>query len=100
MPVLAYRNTDCHIVILRCIGANSFFREKVIFPFEEFLFSCPAESRVDIWTHGLGGAELLDSLSVEELQSPAATSEHVSVEKESLWQVIGVAMRDSELAGV
>lgn len=66
-----YRNARNQIVILRCVGADAFFQEKVIFPFEDWLFSCPPETRIDIWTHGIGGAELLDSMPAEHLQGPA-----------------------------
>jgi len=45
--------------------------EKVVFPFEECLFRCPPQSRVDIWTHGLTGAEQLDSINAQELLLPA-----------------------------
>jgi hypothetical protein len=43
----------------------------VVFPFEECLFRCPPQSRVDIWTHGLTGAEQLDSINAQELLLPA-----------------------------
>jgi hypothetical protein len=52
-----YLNTSNQIVILRCIGPETFFQEKVVFPFEDWLFRCPPRSRVDIWTPGLTGAE-------------------------------------------
>ena len=62
-------------MILRCVGPEAFFHEKVIFPFEAWSFSCPAGSDVQIWTHGLGGAELLESfpaseLSIDEIETP------------------------------
>ena len=64
-------NTSNQMVILRCIGPEAFFQEKVIFPFEEWLFSCPPQSRVDIWSHGLMGVEQLDSINAEDLLLPA-----------------------------
>ena len=66
-----YRNTSRQMVILRCIGPEAFFQEKVVFPFEDWLFRCPPHSRVDIWTHGLTGAEQLDSINAEDLLLPA-----------------------------
>jgi hypothetical protein len=66
-----YRNTSNQMVILRCIGPEAFFQEKVVFPFEDWLFRCPPHSRVDIWTHGLTGAEQLDSINAEDLRLPA-----------------------------
>lgn len=74
-----YRNSTSQMVILRCIGPEAFFHEKVVFPFEACLFSCPTSSRVDIWTHGLSGAELLDSLAAEDLYAssdPAGEDHH------------------------
>lgn len=70
-----YSNISERMVILRCVGPEAFFHEKVIFPFEAWSFSCPAGSDVQIWTHGLGGAELLESfpaseLSIDEIETP------------------------------
>ena len=65
------RNTSSQMVILRCTGPEIFFQEKVMFPFEDWLFRCPPHSRVDIWTHGLTGAEQLDSINGEDLLLPA-----------------------------
>ena len=48
------------MVILRCVGPEAFFREKVVLPHEQFVWSCPTESRVDLWSYGLGGPELLE----------------------------------------
>ena len=55
------------MVIVRCIGREEFFLERVVFPFELLSFMAPAESMVQIWTHGLGGPELRESIPVEEL---------------------------------
>lgn len=55
VEISLYRNTSSQIVILRCIGPEAFFLEKVVFPFEDWLFRCPPESRVDIWCHGPTG---------------------------------------------
>jgi hypothetical protein len=68
-----YLNTSTKMVILRCVGPDSFFREKVMLPLEQFVWSCPAESRVDLWRYGLGGVELLDSFEVGELSSIGGT---------------------------
>ena len=66
-----YRNTSHQLMILRCIGPEAFFQEKVVFPFEDWLFRCPQHSRVDIWTRGLTGAEQIDSINAEDLRLPA-----------------------------
>ena len=55
------------MVIVRCIGPQEFFLERVVFPFELLSFLAPAESMVQIWTHGLGGPELRETIKVEEL---------------------------------
>lgn len=57
------------MVILRCVGPKSFFRETVMLPLERFVWSCPTESRVDLWSYGLGGPELLDSFEIGALSS-------------------------------
>ena len=62
-----YRNASDRMVILRSCGPNAFFLERVVFPFELLSFQCPMESEVEIWTHGLGGPELLESCPAQEL---------------------------------
>jgi hypothetical protein len=69
METCFFRNTSEKMVILRCVGPDSYFREKVMLPLEQFIWDCPAESRVDLWSHGISGAELLDSLDAAELLS-------------------------------
>jgi Domain of unknown function (DUF1830) len=64
-----YLNGSTKMVILRCVGPEAFFREKVVLPLEQFVWSCPTESRVDLWSCGLGGPELLESFEAEELSS-------------------------------
>jgi hypothetical protein len=63
----SYRNTTDRMVILRCCGPAEFFLERVVFPFELLNFQCPPQSEVKIWTHGLGGPELVESMPAEEL---------------------------------
>ena len=80
MNTYCYRNIQSRMVILRCVGPNHFFQEKVILPFESWCLECPADSRIDIWSHGLTGAELLDSLPATQLvdvpSDPAAEPHH------------------------
>ncbi|MBM5808029.1 MAG: DUF1830 domain-containing protein [Cyanobacteria bacterium M_surface_10_m2_179] len=73
-----YHNSSDRMVIVRCIGPEEFFLERVVFPFELLSFLAPAQSVVQIWTHGLGGAELRESLSVEDLSIEAAGSEEAT----------------------
>ena len=67
MDSCRYHNASNQMVILRCIGPETFFQEKVVFPFEEWLFRCPPHNRVEIWSHGLMGAEQLDSIHAQDL---------------------------------
>lgn len=62
-----YRNGSDRMVIVRCLGPQEFFLERVVFPFELLSFQCPPTSEVEIWTHGLGGPELLETLDAGEL---------------------------------
>jgi hypothetical protein len=39
----------------------------VVFPFELLSFHCPPQADVEIWTHGLGGPELVERLHSEEI---------------------------------
>lgn len=48
------------MVILRCLGPHAFFLERVVFPFEQLSFHCPIGSDVEIWSHSLGGPELVE----------------------------------------
>jgi hypothetical protein len=62
-----YRNTSDRMVILRCVGPEQFFLERVVFPFELLSFQCPPQSVIKIWTHGLGGPELVETVQAQEL---------------------------------
>jgi hypothetical protein len=66
------------MVILRCIGPEQFFLERVVFPFELLSFECPSHSEVEIWSHSLGGPEMVESFPSRELvlesDSPLAES--------------------------
>ncbi|UPM51428.1 MULTISPECIES: DUF1830 domain-containing protein [unclassified Synechococcus] len=55
------------MVILRCIGPDQFFLERVVFPVEILGFEAPAASEIEIWSHSLGGPELLERFMAEEL---------------------------------
>jgi hypothetical protein len=62
-----YRNGTDRMVIVRCVGPEAFYLERVVFPFELLSFQCPHETELEIWTHGLGGAELLERIPVQQL---------------------------------
>ena len=70
-----YRNGTDRMVIVRCIGPQEFFLERVVFPFEMLSFQCPPTSEVEIWTHGMGGPELLETLHASELLIEAPSLE-------------------------
>ena len=79
-----YRNASDRMVIVRCIGPEEFFLERVVFPFELLSFECPAASDVQIWTHGLGGAELLETLQADSLLIDSATTTPLPLPLEDL----------------
>jgi len=62
-----YRNSSDRMVILRCCGPATFYLERVVFPFEMLTFTCPVGSRVEVWTYGLGGPELVETLNADDL---------------------------------
>lgn len=62
-----YRNASDRMVILRCCGPETFYLERVAFPFEFLSFEAPASCEVEIWTHSLGGPDLIETLSVNDL---------------------------------
>lgn len=50
-----YRNETPKMVVLKCIGANNFYLEKVVLPAELFWFSAPSEARIEIWQMAVNG---------------------------------------------
>ena len=85
-----YRNASDRMVILRCCGPNAFFLERVVFPFELLSFQCPRDSEVEIWTHGLGGPELMEScpaleLSCEPITALDSALVHADLETANPW---------------
>ena len=43
------------MVILKCIGESQFFCEKVLMPYEVYLFEAPDDARLEVWL--LNGGE-------------------------------------------
>jgi hypothetical protein len=68
-----YRNSSDRMVIVRCCGPSEFYLERVVFPFELLSFHSPPGSEVEIWTHGLGGPELLETFRASELCLESST---------------------------
>jgi len=64
------------MVIVRCEDQEGFYLERVVFPFELLTFHCPQQSELEIWTHGLGGAELVETIPASELliETPATAT--------------------------
>ena len=60
----SYSNASERMVVLRCIGPNSFFLERVLFPSELLVFSAPEDSKVEIWGNDLYGARLEQRMRV------------------------------------
>ena len=74
-----YRNTSDRMLILRIPGPGGYYLERITFPYEWWIFTCPINSEVQIWTHGLGGPELREIISAEDLliKDPDATAEPI-----------------------
>ena len=74
-----YRNDSDRMVIVKCIGENHFYREKVVMPTEVFWFEAPREARLEIWKMSMTG---------QMLQVRAVVTDYVMEEEpatESLW---------------
>ena len=53
-----YRNDTDRMVIVKCVGNNNFYREKVVLPTEMFWFEAPEEARLEIWKMSMTGQML------------------------------------------
>ena len=74
-----YRNDSDRMVIVKCIGDNHFYREKVVMPTEVFWFEAPREARLEIWKMSMTG---------QMLHVRADVSDYIMEEEpatESLW---------------
>jgi len=60
MIPFTYQNKSTKILVLRCIGSNNFFLEKVIFPFENFSLMAPHGAKIEIWGNSF------DKINIEE----------------------------------
>tara|TARA_B100000700_G_C14409551_1_gene563028 strand:+ start:128 stop:367 length:240 start_codon:yes stop_codon:yes gene_type:complete len=55
MIPFTYKNKSSKLLVIRCIGSNNFFLEKVIFPFEDFFFLAPHGSKIEILGNDIDG---------------------------------------------
>tara|TARA_B100001250_G_C19708168_1_gene747914 strand:- start:414 stop:596 length:183 start_codon:yes stop_codon:yes gene_type:complete len=59
------------MVVLRCIGTEQFYLERVLFPFELLAFKAPEGSRVEIWGHEHYGPKIEERIRIPtEKKSP------------------------------
>ena len=75
-----YHNDTDQMVIVKCVGEDHFYREKVVMPTEMFWFEAPRDARLEIWKMSISGQMLhvradVSDYAMENEPSPA----------ESLW---------------
>ena len=66
MIEFSYKSEHSRMLIVRCIGENSFYVEKVVLPSEIIAFEAPKDSRVEIWGNDLSGLHIEDTIIVGE----------------------------------
>ena len=64
MVDFTYRNISSGMVVLKCIGPDRFFLERVIFPQEVFSSIAPEGSKLEIWGIESYGPKLEQRLRV------------------------------------
>ena len=64
MIEFSYKNENSRMLIVRCIGENSFYVEKVVLPSEIIAFEAPKDARVEIWGNDLSGLHIEDTIIV------------------------------------
>jgi hypothetical protein len=64
MIEFSYKNEHSRMLIVRCIGENSFYVEKVVLPSEIIAFEAPKDARVEIWGNDLSGLHIEDTIIV------------------------------------
>tara|TARA_B100000700_G_scaffold157975_1_gene175248 strand:+ start:802 stop:1023 length:222 start_codon:yes stop_codon:yes gene_type:complete len=58
MIEFSYKNTTTSMVVVKCIGGNNFFLERVVFPCEIFTVMAPEHAQIEIWGIHSFGAQL------------------------------------------
>ena len=74
MVDFSYTNLTPSLVVLKCIGPDSFFLERAIFPQEIFSSMAPEGSQLEIWGIESYGPKLEQRLRV----SSSKTEDHVA----------------------
>ena len=74
MVECVYQNDTSRMLILKCIGSNHFYLEKVIKPSEMFLFNAPKESRLEIWRMSISSQMLHVRADVSDYKTSPRTS--------------------------
>ena len=64
-----YQNDTSRMLIMKCIGSNQFYLEKVIMPSEIFLFNAPKAARLEIWRMSMSGQMLHVRADVSDYKS-------------------------------
>ena len=70
-----YHNDTNQMVIVKCVGKDQFYREKVVLPTELFWFEAPENARLEIWQMSLQGQMLQVRADVKDYatqEEPAA----------------------------
>ena len=76
---MLFRSSSDRMKIIRVCGPNDFFVERVIFPYETIVFSCPLNSDVEIWLQGVNGPEALETYSSNDLETNQALGRQDSI---------------------
>ena len=53
-----YHNDTDQMVIVKCVGEDHFYREKVVMPTEMFWFEAPRDAKLEIWKMSISGQML------------------------------------------
>ena len=64
MIEFSYKNEHSRMLIVRCIGENNFYVEKVVLPSEIIAFEAPKDARVEIWGNDLSGLHIEETIIV------------------------------------
>ncbi|MEB3319285.1 MAG: DUF1830 domain-containing protein [Cyanobacteriota bacterium] len=72
----SYRNSTNHMVIVRARGVESFFLERVVFPFEIMTFHCPRDGEVEVVMRTNAGRQRSEWVAAEQLLADGSAIDH------------------------